>query len=960
MKRAFIILTLLIITCQIQAQIIKGFSTDTALYISELVAFTGTSPESSQVSDFERFLHLYDSLSFEKRMEIIEVSNLMLNRKCRPRPHFIKYQLVMLEFFCEDKTSHGYVEWMEGFKLFLNSDAALLRAVDQWLSLSLSLLEDNIFFTSKAITWKVSTPSFTFQTDKTMTVQFDDVTVACYSGRDFIQIMNATGYIDPLSLEWIGSKGSVSWERVGIPESEMHAILRDHKINLKTPEYSADSVRLYYPARFESEVVGRLNDKVALIKNMESAKYPQFVSYRNSYRIDGFAPGVNYRGGMSVEGGNLVGSGVEGEPAVIEIFSNDKLRIRAETHRATMNERFIRSRSAAVSIYLGNDSIYHPDLVFAYDVGKEELRLNKSEDFTSMGPYSNSYHNIDMNFDELYWNRNDSTMRFQAIQGSSIGRATFESSTFFNYDFFMALQGMDYVHPLAQLYTYSNMLGGRIFALTGYASYAGFPAYQVRHQLMNLSKLGFVYYDNETDLVTLRQKLFDYITASIKKRDYDVIRFVSRTEGSSNAELDLNSSDLIIRGIPIIFLSDSQNVRLVPRESSIVMTRNRSFKFNGMVDAGLFRFHGNNFYFDYDNFKINLQEIDSLQLSTLTGQYNQYAEALVSRIDNKIEKMTGELLIDHPGNKSGLESYPQYPHFTSREKSFIFFDEKSIQNGVYDRDAFYFELDTFSIDSLDNFNRDAIALKGTFVSASILPALDMEMTLREDNSLGFYLQTPDEGIPLYGGHGIFYNDIEMSSRGLHGYGSFDYLTSTTWSDDFLMHPDSMMAQSRRFLIREKLDETEFPYVENTETGVKLLPSEEVMHISRIDETFRIFSDSMFHGGGLALRPSGLSGDGVMAIPDARLESEHFRFRSRVILADSAGIQLRAQSAQEFPFLTNDVNLVIDLDARQGEIRANADFTLVELPYNLYETHLDQMTWFMDSSEVAMSQSKYLP
>ena len=31
-----------------------------------------------------------------------------------------------------------------------------------------------------------------------MTVRFEDVTVACYSGRDFIQIMNATGYIDPL------------------------------------------------------------------------------------------------------------------------------------------------------------------------------------------------------------------------------------------------------------------------------------------------------------------------------------------------------------------------------------------------------------------------------------------------------------------------------------------------------------------------------------------------------------------------------------------------------------------------------------------------------------------------------------------------------------------------------------------------------------------------------------------
>ncbi|MCK5136766.1 MAG: hypothetical protein KAR19_13330 [Bacteroidales bacterium] len=960
MKRAFIVLVSLFMTNQLQAQIIREFSTDTALFVSELVIFNGRSLKSAEVPVFERFLHLYDSLPFEKRMEIIEVSNLMLNRKCRPHPHFIKYQQVMMEFFYEDKTFHGYEEWMKGYKLFLSSDAALLRSIDQWLSLSLSLLEDNIFYTSNAVTWKVSTPSFKFHTDETMTVQFDDVTVACYSGRDFIQIMNATGYIDPHTLEWIGSQGRVTWERVGIPESEMHALLGDFKINLKTPHYSADSVRLYYPARFEGEVVGRMEDKVMLIKNLESAKYPQFVSYRNSYKIDGFSPGVNYRGGMSVEGGNLVGSGLDGEPAVIEIYSNDTLRIRVQTFRATMNERFLRSPSAAVSIYFGEDSIYHPDLVFAYDVGREALRLNKSEVFTSLGPYSNSYHNIDMNFDELFWNRGESTMRFQALQGTSIGRATFESNAFFNFDFYMGLQGMDYVHPLAQLYTYSNMLGGRTFAVTGYASYAGFPAYQIRHQLMSLSKLGFVYYDDATDMLTLRQKLFDYIVASMRQRDYDVIRFISRTESASIAALDLDSRDLTIKGIPVIFLSDSQNVRLIPKETSIVMKRNRSFQFDGIVDAGLVRFSGNNFFFDYDSFKISLQKIDSLQLSIMTGQYNQYGEPILTRIDNAIEDMSGELLIDHPQNKSGLESYPQYPTFISRGESYIYFDKKNIQNGVYSRNEFYFELEPFTIDSLDNFRPEAISPSGTFISAGILPPLQMEMTLRKDNSLGFYMETPEEGILLYEGTGTFFNDIEMSSKGLHGYGSFDYLTSTTWSDDFLMHPDSMMAQSRRYLVREKLDATEFPYVENTEAGIKLFPHEEVMHVSRTNETFKIFNDSMFHGGNLALRPSGLSGDGVMAIPDARLESDNFRYRSRSILADSAGIQLKAQSAQEFPFFTNDVNLNIDLDARQGEIRANADYTLVELPYNLYETRLDQMTWFMDRGEVAMSQGKYLP
>ncbi len=153
--------------------------------------------------------------------------------------------------------------------------------------------------------------------------------------------------------------------------------------------------------------------------------------------------------------------------------------------------------------------------------------------------------------------------------------------------------------------------------------------------------------------------------------------------------------------------------------------------------------------------RLALQNIDSLQLSIQTGEINQYGEPILTRIDNAIENMTGELLIDAPDNKSGLERYPQYPTFTSKENSFIYFDSPEIQNGVYDRNVFYFELEPFTIDSLDNFRPEAIAPNGTFTSAGILPPLEMQMTLREDNSLGFYMQTPEEGIDLYGNRASF-------------------------------------------------------------------------------------------------------------------------------------------------------------------------------------------------------------
>jgi hypothetical protein len=98
----------------------------------------------------------------------------------------------------------------------------------------------------------------------------------------------------------------------------------------------------------------------------------------------------------------------------------------------------------------------------------------------------------------------------------------------------------------------------------------------------------------------------------------------------------------------------------------------------------------------------------------------------------------------------------------------------------------------------------------------------------------------------------------------------------------------------------------------------------------------------------------------MGLPEARLESDLFRYGVRSIQADSAGVKIKDSSQGEFPFLTNDVTAFIDLDQRMGEFTARGDATLIEFPYNLYETRLDQVIWNMDRDEVILTQEKPLP
>ena len=104
------LLLLLISGClisSIQGQSIREFKIDTASFISELRMFTGTTLQTDERPDFERFIQLFDSLPYEHQLEIMEVSNLMLEKKCRPIPQFITFQRIIMEFFIEDKTGHG-------------------------------------------------------------------------------------------------------------------------------------------------------------------------------------------------------------------------------------------------------------------------------------------------------------------------------------------------------------------------------------------------------------------------------------------------------------------------------------------------------------------------------------------------------------------------------------------------------------------------------------------------------------------------------------------------------------------------------------------------------------------------------------------------------------------------------------------------------------------------------------
>ncbi len=932
------------------------FSGDIHTYTEELSNYMSTLPE--QYEDvLERFINAWeeDSLfNFSEQRTIVVLSQLMIKRNAKPYPHFYNFLSCMLAFENYNTNESNYKNWVEGFEKILDKRKTKTFEINNILKFTGILLSEGLLYKSNSTIWKASNKNYKILNHKDLRVEFSDVDLICYAKRDSLHLYKTKGVVYPIENIWKGEGGLVTWERGGYNREDVFATLQDYEIELKKSEYYAEHITFINKIYFDEPLEGNLHDKVKYNQDTEKATYPKFYSYTKEFIIEDLYDNIDYEGGLSMQGAKLVGTGTVEKTAKLKIYRNDTLVFSAASVYFGFRSDRISSLRTSVSIKLRNDSIYHPDLFFTYRVNIKELTLLKSDNFSSQAPYSNSYHKVDMNFDQLTWRMDENIMKFSAPRGTAIGNAYFESENYFNYEKYLNMMMMDNAHPLVLLKSFASKYGSDEFPVNVYADYLRMPLHAVQQQAMRMAYGGFIFYDKITESITLKPRLYDYLAASINKIDYDVMGFESVVEAPmENAIYNINTNDLIINGIPEIHVSDSQNVIIYPKYQRIILKSNRNFQFDGIVAAGLFSFFGSNFFFRYDSFKINMQNIDSLNIEFLTGKRDNYGFLISEQVKNRLHHITGELLIDKPDNKSGRESYPEYPIFSSDENSFVYYERSDIQNGVYESNDFYFEVYPFVMDSLDNFNYKDLYFKGEFVSAGIFPAFEKELSLQPDYSLGFKHITSGDGFPVYDGKGTFSNEIWLSNKGLRGDGTLEYLTSTTLSDDFIFYPDSMNTIASHFNIAQKTSETQYPKVHSVNNYIHWVPYADKLFADKTDTDFTMFNDSTKLAGSLLLEPTGLSGNGKMDLKNSDLHSDLFTYKSQDIYADTSNFYLKSLHTDGFTVLTDNVNAHVNYREKKGWFKSNDEFTLVNFPDNKYVSYIDYFIWDMTKKELAM-------
>lgn len=963
--RSIVLFLILLIATGTYAQI-KKFSLIETEFIEQFETFMmSTSTRSNEVKElFKEFETQWQSGVFDEttKKDIIQMSNLLLKKRSKPVPNFYEYLKAKMALEKSTQSTESKTKWQESLTYLLKKRN--IREAAQFCESSHLLLNEQTLYESNATVWKTSSQNFTFDFDeKSPKIVFNTTTLKCYSKKDSALIYNTEGVLYPIDHEWIGKKGKVDWQRAGFASNAVYAELNNYKIDIKKSYYKADSVVFYNKTYYEEPMMGSLMEKIIANSTTDNASYPAFDSYEKIFEIPNIYPSIDYKGGFSMRGSSFIGSGNKDQEAYLFFKKQDTIKLKCRSQRYVFKKDQIVGRNTAVVFFFGQDSIYHPGLLFKYLVKERELNLIRDNDPQSMSrsPYYNTYHHVDMDIEQLSWKIDEDEIKMGAMKGAIVSKASFESTEYFRESRYNILAVNDMLHPLIALRRLAKKLGRDEMDADELAYFLKMDITAVRHLCMGLSYRGIIDYNIATERIKIKDRLYYYLEARVGKTDYDVIKFDSEHDmiGLENAALRLSTMELKLYGVQKIQVSDSQNVIFYPRGRQLILEKNRNFKFDGVIEAGLFTFYGQDFDFNYDDFKINLESIDSMKIEVESFETDEYGMKNLVEMQNVIENITGELLIDDPNNKSSVKNFPEYPIFKSKESSYVYYDKPSIHSGVYDRERFFFAVDPYEVDSLNSFTTEGLKFDGEFVSANIFPTFREKLAVQRDYSLGFIRPTPPNGYPIYEGKGTFFDTLMLSNAGLLGKGKVIYLNTTTLSDDLVFLPDSMNGVAQEYTIEKqyKSQGTEYPAVQGQNLKIHWEPYNDLWDSEQQDSAIVMYDGFATLEGGTTFKPEGLEGWGKFQFGKAFLTSDSYHFMEHEMTADTSSVNLIADEASnEFAFKTENVASYLDFNEKKATFKSNDEVTVVQFPQNKYVCYLNSFTWDMETEEMELGSS----
>jgi len=972
MKRFYLLFTLLTVavTGILPAQRLEQFSEVRAEFMSQLEEYMTAGKQASAEATYREFETIFKSGMFtdEEIDQILATGNRMLAQRMTANPYFSAYLRALIQIKNAEGGGGHFGDWHKVLdEMLADTDNRRLMPFQEFLSFSTDFFENGALrYSETGTSWYPLALDYQVGYDEAFGpyLEYDQLDLMASWKNDSILINETSGRYYPVEQIWRGKGGKVTWERFDWAP-DIYAEFQDYEIELLRSLYEVKNARFHHPLFFGTKLVeGDFSDKLTTENVAGGGSYPRFESYDKRLTMRNVGEGIRYAGGFRIQGTTIYGFGSHDEPANIFILHEEEREIfvaKSEFYTIRPDESIVGERVEA-TLYLGEDSIYHPSVNVRFDIENKEIRLSRGKRGSDRNPFFSSIHGVSIDADNVYAYLDKDSVIFgkPTIDIANKPDIFFESKRYFDESEYRRIQNIASSNPVAIMKVTAEREGTNFLDadLIARRINAKFTADNIKSLLYDLAAKGFVYYDSDDNIVEVREKVFHYAEAEQGKVDYDNLRVRSRSD-SINASLNLRDSSFRIYGVNGIEFSRRQKVAIAPEKQEIRMRKNRDMDFEGRLFAGFTTLEGKGFHFDYDDFRIRLDSVRYFDIFVPTGEFDQDNNPVAVGIGSRIENLSGVLLIDAPSNMSGRENIIMFPSLQTRGNSYVYYADSTIQDSAYVRDSFYFELDAFSFNHLDAFTEKDLRFEGKLASGGIFPDIVEPLTLQEDRSLGFIAQTPEDGLPNYQGKGNYTGEVDLSNAGLRGHGTQQYLGASVNSDDIVFRPDEMLATADTFgLAEDRSSEVQVPQVYGLDVNIRWRPYKDSLYVTPKEVPFTLFNqDNHTLDGTLILTPGGLKGDGILDWDKAKMESEFFSFGAYSAKADTTDLNIRAFDTEEMALKTKNVQGFVDFDKQIGTFKANEDFLETILPYNQYQTSMNEFDWDMKGETITFKTEK---
>ncbi|MBO7083023.1 MAG: hypothetical protein J6W30_04185 [Bacteroidales bacterium] len=853
--------------------------------------------------------------------------------------------------------------------------------LDKFLKSCRDLFVDHLLGDKGAVQWVAPNANFTFPTDTACIFEVKQCDLILQSSKDQSIIHNTLGRVNLETHLWTGKGGRVDWSRLGIPSDKVYAELNDYQINLTASNYRIEHAEFHNKYYFSRSCECVFEDAVTNATPNEKTMYPQATPTGGQMEHGKLFGDVDFLGRFGMVGQTVNFFGTEREPAQIVFRHHGKVTVRVRSKRFALTENSLLANQTSTSIYLYDtvfntiDSIYHNDLGFRYNDNNKEVLLYRKDNGVGTGPFHDTYHEYDIFLEAISWDRNKEEMDFQRLVGTSgISEGKISSISYFRRSDYLKIQALDNRHPMETLNQFLKTYGDdkNRFHVNDLADYLKFPSSQVISLILNLQSEGYVEYEKDTQICTALDRFFDVLASEHGDFDFDVIKFQTKVANHQpNIRLFLRTNDMMVYGIsdfqsesdvPAITLSDFKHVLILPDNARIVLKKHRNFNFSGCIMAGMYEFFTKDCLFNYSKFSIEMNKVDSLRF------YARFS-GKVYPVEGTLERLSGTLTIDESDNKSSVRETPDYPKFNSSGYSYKFY--RDINSGVFDLELpldslkdedlagkFYFRLDPFSADRLDNLNSEDVSFKGRLVSGGIFPDIIEPLVVMEDHSLGFRHVIGDgtsSSYPMFDGKGGFHQEVHLSNEGFYGKGQLDVETSEFLSQRFDFYLDSVVADVESFNMKERSTGTHFPKASCGPLDMKWDLTVPQLCTYTKDEPICLYGNTFFRGN-TVLNEKGFSGDGVLTSGLTRFDSKYFDFDARSFVADTSDFVLFDEDGETKAFLADNYRAHVDLNAQKVQFEYLNEESDLDFPLNKFYCSLREAEWDMVSNRVHLSSS----